>query len=584
MILWLRRIMRFCGSYAKRIRIAWVFAFLKAFCANVPYMVAIVLIGELLNGTLQPRQCIAAAVAMLALLACQSVFQNIADRLQSSAGYELFADVRLRMAEHLRRLPMGYFDEGNMGKISSVLSNDMVFVEEHSMQVLAESISDIFSEALLVAFLFSLHPLVGALGLATVLAAVGVAQLMHRETAIDSDRRQQSIEDLTSAILEYTEGIGVIKSFNRTSDGAAELWQAFSDMTESNLAFERNHSPWERRLNIVYGLGMAAIVAASVGLFERGSLQPAMFIGVMLFAFNLFGPLKHLYGFSSQISIMTTALNRLETVLSEQQIADSGTRGLPAVTSGCPAIEFRNVRFGYGDDEVLHGVSFTAGEGQTVALVGQSGSGKTTIANLLARFWDVRDGDILLHGVSVRDLPLEVLMSQLSVVFQRVYLFEDTVFNNIAFGRADATMEEVEEAARRAQCYDFIQRLPYGFNTVIGEGGASLSGGEAQRISIARCILKDAPIVILDEATANLDADNESAIQEAMTELCRDKTTLVIAHKLGTIRTADKIVVLESGTVAEVGTHEELLGAQGVYARMVAALAARTVWSEEGAA
>lgn len=301
----------------------------------------------------------------------------------------------------------------------------------------------------------------------------------------------------------------------------------------------------------------------------------------MLFAFNLFGPLKHLYGFSSQISIMTTALDRLDEVLAEPRLADQGTRKLPTVTAEVPVVEFRDVRFGYTEEEVLHGISFTADAGQTVALVGQSGSGKTTIANLLARFWDVQGGEVLLHGVDVRELPLEALMEQLSVVFQRVYLFEDTVFNNIAFGKRDATMEEVEEAARRAQCYDFIQKLPYGFDTIIGEGGASLSGGEAQRISIARCILKDAPIVILDEATANLDADNESAIQVAMTELCRGKTTLVIAHKLGTIRTADKIVVLSSGEVAETGTHKELLEASGVYARMVEALTAHTAWSEE---
>ncbi len=428
---------------------------------------------------------------------------------------------------------MGYFSEGNIGRISSVLSNDMVFIEEHSMQVLAELMSDIFSEALMIAFLFWLHPVVGGIGLATVVLAVVVAQFMHRESEDDSDRRQQSIEDLTAAILEYTEGIGVIKSFNRTSDGAAELRQAFSDMTESNLAFERNHSPWDRRLNVVYGLGMTGIMAASIRLFEQGSLQLAMFMGVLLFAFNLFGPLKHLYGFSSQISIMSTALNRLEEVLDEPQLEDQGTKGLPPVAAGIPVLEFKDVRFGYTDEEVLHGISFAADAGQTVALVGQSGSGKTTIANLLARFWDVWDGEILLNGVDVRELPLAVLMEQLSVVFQRVYLFEDTVFNNIAFGKRDATREEVEEAARRAQCFDFIQRLPYGFDTIVGEGGASLSGGEAQRISIARCILKDAPVVILDEATANLDADNESAIQTAMTELCQDKTTLVIAHKLG---------------------------------------------------
>lgn len=582
MISWLRKIMKFCGPHAKRIRIAWIFSFLKSFCANAPYMVAVVLVNMLLEGSLQSAHCVVAAAVLVMLLVLQSVFQNLTDRLQSGTGYLVFAEKRLELAQHLRRLPMGYFSEGNMGKISSVLSNDMVFIEEQSMHVLADVVSDIFAEALLLAFLFWLHPLVGLAGAVSILAAVVVAQFMHRETVDDSGRRQQSIEDLTAAILEYTEGIGVIKSFNRTSAGAAELREAFSEMTESNLAFERNHAPWERRLHIIFGLGISAIVVLSVWLLEQGSLAPSMFIGVMLFAFNLFGPMRHLYGQSSQISIMTCALNRLEAVFAEAQIEDAGTKMLPCTYKH--VLEFKDVSFSYGDEEVLHDISFVADAGQTVALVGMSGSGKTTIANLLARFWDVKAGEILLHGVDVRELPMEVLMNQLSMVFQRVYLFEDTVFNNICMGKPGATQQEVEEAARRANCLDFIRKLPLGFNTIIGKGGTSLSGGEAQRISIARCILKDAPIIVLDEATASLDADNESAIQAAMSELCRNKTTLVIAHKLGTISNADKIVVLKAGRVAEVGTHAELLEAGGVYARMEAALATSGVWSGEGAA
>lgn len=582
MISWLRKIMKFCGPHAKRIRIAWIFSFLKSFCANAPYVVAVALINMLLEGRLQPMHCVVAAAVLVALLVLQAVFQNITDRLQSGAGYVVFAEKRLELAQHLRRLPMGYFNEGNMGKISAVLSNDMVFIEEQSMHVLADVVSDIFAEALLLAFLFWLHPLVGLAGALTIIVAVVAAQFMHRETADDSVQRQQAIEDLTAAILEYTEGIGVIKSFNCTSAGAAKLREAFSEMTESNLTFERNHVPWERRLHIIFGLGMGAIVVLSVWLFEQGNLAAGMFIGALLFAFNLFGPLKHLYGQSSQISIMTTSLNRLEAVLAEPHIEDAGTTMLPDTYEH--VLEFRDVSFAYGKEDVLHDISFAADAGQTVALVGMSGSGKTTIANLLARFWDVDAGSVLLHGVDVRELPMEVLMEQLSMVFQRVYLFEDTVFNNIALGKPNATQQEVEEAARKANCLDVINKLPYGFNTIIGEGGASLSGGEAQRISIARAILKDAPIVVLDEATANLDVENESAIQAAMSRLCRNKTTLVIAHKLGTIRSADKIVVLEDGRVAEVGTHAQLLEAGGVYARMEAALAASSVWSGEGAA
>ncbi len=247
---------------------------------------------------------------------------------------------------------------------------------------------------------------------------------------------------------------------------------------------------------------------------------------------------------------------------------NSGIGRIPDSVNGAE-IEFKNVSFGYDEREVLKNVSFTVPKDSMTALVGPSGSGKSTIANLLPLFWDVQKGEVLLRGADVRTVPLAELMDKISMVFQRVYLFQDTVYNNIAIGRMDATREEVEEAAKKARCYDFIMALPDGFETVIGEGGASLSGGEQQRISIARCILKDAPIVILDEATASVDADNESHIQAAISELVRGKTLMVIAHRLNTIQSADQILVIEDGEIAERGTHVELMEANGLYHTMV---------------
>jgi len=265
---------------------------------------------------------------------------------------------------------------------------------------------------------------------------------------------------------------------------------------------------------------------------------------------------------------MNACLDRIEAVFAETELDNGGTAVIPEWTGG-PEIEFRDVSFGYGERDVLKNVSFTVPKNTMTALVGPSGSGKTTIANLLPRFWDVGQGAVFLRGTDIREVPLASLLDQISMVFQRVYLFRDTVYNNIALGRMDATREEVEEAARKARCYDFIMALPDGFETVIGEGGASLSGGEQQRISIARCILKDAPIVILDEATASVDADNESHIQAAISELVRGKTLLVIAHRLNTVRNADQILVIEDGRIAERGRHDALMAAGGLYRTMV---------------
>jgi len=332
-----------------------------------------------------------------------------------------------------------------------------------------------------------------------------------------------------------------------------------------------------RALYLVCGLGSVLIIPLSLWLYGRGQLSITFLLGVLLFVFDLFGPIKALYSQATRLTVMNACMDRIEAVLAQPELPDRGREALPKAGSA-PEVEFRNVTFAYGEKEVLHDVSFTLEKNRMLALVGPSGGGKSTVANLLSRFWDVKQGQVLVRGRDIRDIPLSDLMDQISMVFQRVYLFQDTVYNNIAMGRTDATREEVYEAARKARCYDFIMELPDGFDTVIGEGGASLSGGERQRISIARCILKDAPIVILDEATASVDADNESYIQEAITQLCRGKTLLVIAHRLNTIRHADEILVINQGRIVQAGDHDKLMAEEGIYRRFITARSNPTGW------
>ncbi len=583
MIGMVHRILKFCGGhFALKIRIAYLFSFLKSICQNAPIFVAVWMMRKLMDGTADAATCCLSAAVLLFFLVLGTIFQNMADRFQSATGYEVFAEKRKDFAAHLRRLPMGYFTAGNLGRISSILSADMVFIEENSMNIVAEVVSDSFAQLVLTAFLFSLHPWLGLAALCTELIAVCIAHPMNRESMRNSAARQQAIEDLTGAVIEYTEGLGVSKSFCLTGESAGQLRQSFAKSRDANLTFERQHTPWERALQIVYAVGTAGILSLAVWLAGRGLLDSAGFVGVMLFLLNIFAPIRHLFQLDSRLTIMENCLDRLDAVFAEKTLPMEGSKDLPGMAE--PEIQFDHVTFAYGKETILHDISFAAGRGQMIALVGESGSGKTTIANLLARFWDVQEGEVKLRGINVKDLPMETLMSQISMVFQKVYLFEDTIFNNIAMGRPEASYEEVAEAAKKARCYDFIIRLPYGFDTIVGEGGASLSGGEAQRISIARCILKDAPVIILDEATASVDADNEFYIQQAMSELCRNKTVLVIAHRLNTIRGADRILVLDKGRIIEEGSHEGLMTKDGSYRHMVELQEQMKSWNWEAGA
>ena len=583
MITLMKRILAVSGPYKNRIKIAFIFSFLKSLLAKAPIMLAFLALAAFYENTITEELCLWYGIAMVACVLLQVVFHHIADRLQSAAGFMVFSDMRMELGAHLRRMPMGYFTEGNIGKISSVLSTDMVFIEENCMTVLADMMSYIFAEAIMLVFLFFFNIWIGLAGLAILLVILLVAKGMKKEAVIDSYTRQEQSENLTEAVLDFTEGISIIKTYNLLGEKSKELSENFRQSCETNLRFEENHAPWQRWLNMVYGLGAATIIAVAMFLNSQALLDVTFLVGIMLFVFDLFGPLKALYGQATRLTVMNSCMDRIEEVFHEKELPDDGADRIPE-KSKTPEVQFKDVRFAYGDKEVLHNISFDLKRNQMIALVGPSGGGKSTIANLLTRFWDVQSGQVMIRGKDVRNVKLNDLMNHISMVFQRVYLFQDTIYNNISMGRPDATREEVMEAAKKARCYDFIMALPDGFETMVGEGGETLSGGEKQRISIARCILKDAPIVILDEATASVDADNESYIQEAISELCRGKTLLVIAHRLNTIRGADQILVIAKGKIAQSGTHEELIQAGGIYKDFVTVRENSRGWNRNGTA
>lgn len=577
MIALIRRILNVSGNYKGRIQAAFVFSFLKSMLSKAPVCLAFVMISAFLAGEADTRLCWALEGAMVLCVILQVLCQHAADRLQSAAGFMVFADKRMELGRHLRKMPMGYFTEGNIGKISSVLSTDMGFIEENCMTALADMMSEIFAQGIMILFLFRLNPWIGLTGLVIVGLTVLIGNHLNQIELDNSDLRQEQSESLTEAVLDFIEGMGIIKTYNLLGEKSKELTENFKQSRKKSLDFETAVAPPMRLINLVLGVGAAVVLGVAVALHEKGMLSALYLIGLLLFVFDLFGPLRALYGSSSRLTVMNSCMNRVEEVFAESELADEGTKSLPAAGSE-PEIEFRNVSFAYDHKEVLHNISFSLDPNKMCALVGPSGGGKSTVANLLARFWDVKSGEIRIRGTNIREIPLAELMDHISMVFQRVYLFQDTIYNNICMGRPDASKEEVIEAAKKARCYDFIMKLPEGFDTMVGEGGESLSGGEKQRISIARCILKDAPIVILDEATASVDADNERYIQEAIGELCEGKTLLVIAHRLNTIKEADQILVIADGAAAERGTHDELMAKEGIYRRFVAGRQKAVSW------
>jgi len=597
----LHRIVCMTGKYSSRIRASYITSFIKGIMMKAPLIFSFIAISLFMKGQMQEKICLYLGIGLALCIAVEAVFEHITNVLQSATGYEVFADMRMRLGDHLRKLPMGYFTEGNMGKISTVLCTDMVFIEECCMTVLSELVTFMISQGLMTLMMFAMDVRLGIAALTVIIAFVIVGNCMMKTTLAHSRTKQEGSESLTEEVLDFAEGIGIIKSFNMLGEKSKSLSAEFEKSCRESIDFEKSYGPWARALYLTYGIGTSFMLAVAGLLYAKGEMSPDYMVGMILFLFDLFISIESYYGQITRLTVTAASLDRIEEVFEAEELHDSAETALStdeketrnhsdnsamsekvketrdksgdAISKDAKendsAVEYSDVSFGYTGKNVLNHISFSMKKGEMTALVGPSGSGKSTIASLLARFWDIKEGTIKLNGKDIKNISLGRLMDQISMVFQRVYLFKDTIYNNIAMGRPDATREEVVEAAKKARCYDLIRSLPEGFDTVIGEGGASLSGGEKQRISIARCILKDSPIVILDEATASVDADNERAIQEAISELCKNKTLLVIAHRLKTIKDADQILVVSDGKIIERGNHDKLMEEDGIYAHMV---------------
>ena len=487
---------------------------------------------------------------------------------------------RIEIGERLKRVPLGYFSQVKTGDILATATTELGVLELQGMKMVDAVINGYIAVFAILCFLVVMSPLAALISL----IGIGLSALalwgINRRSARLTPRAHAANEHLSGAIVEFVRGLATAKSYGRENTAMGPIAEAIDDLSKKRIDIEFAFTP----LNVAH---LCAIKLASVGVVATaafatlaGHMEMWVFIALSLFSFTIFAGVENVNDSAHQLGDLDDILDRLQELKNAPCIDEDGREYRLDSTS----IEFDHVDFSYekGGKQVLRDVCLKIPEGSTCALVGPSGAGKTTVANLMARFYDADGGSVRVGGRDVRELTCDSLLENFAMVFQNVYLFDDTVAANIGFGRPQATREEIEEAARRACCYDFIMALPDGFDTRVGEGGAALSGGQKQRISIARALLKDAPIVILDEATASVDPENEALIQQAIAELTADKTVVAIAHRLATIRNADQILVIDGGGVAQRGTHEELMEQEGTYRRFVETREASEGWKIAG--
>jgi ATP-binding cassette subfamily B protein len=560
----IKRIIDFSGAERGNIYKAIVISFFRSLLsmlriAAIYYVVLAFEAGEKGMGP---------AVTALILLGCSIlgtvVLKMAADLRSVHAGYFMTANKRLEIADRLKKVPMGYFSDTNLGEVTGIATTVLDVVENQGANVLVTIMSGLMN-----AFVFLMcMPFFNIWFFLIVLVGMVVYLLfissMEKKTRKLSPVRQKNQAALVSRVLESLQGMSVIKSFNLTGKGDEALRKVIDGNRDSNLALERMFIPSGMMQGIALGIFKSLLLVLAVVLFINGRISMTYALMMVIVSFQVFADIEQTGAGLTVLRVVTSSIEEADKVNALPVMDENGKD----IKSANEDIVLDHVSFSYGDNEILRDVSLEIPEKTMTAFVGASGAGKTTMAMLIARFWDVNKGCVKIGGKDVREYTLESLMARISVVFQNVYLFADTIENNIKFGSAGASHDDVVAAAKKACCHDFIISLPQGYDTVIGEGGATLSGGEKQRISIARAILKDAPIIILDEATANVDPENEDKLTAAFAALTKDKTVIMVAHRLKTIRNADKIVVFEDGKITE-GTHDQLLESNARYSSFI---------------
>ena len=512
---------------------------------------------------------------MLVSVIGKIIFGSMANSKNKIACFTMCADKRIEIGDRLKRMPMGYFSSNRLGEIASTVTTTINDIENQAGHILSNIIVG-FVYTLAITIMISFFDWrIGAISIGAIVIGGLVNSILQKRSIAVSPQRQQAQSGLVTAVLEYVQGIAVIKSFGLGEKSNRAVDDAIEESRKCNIGLEEGFIKLITLYLYIFKVASVAIIIMACYGFSGGEFSLLNTLMMIVASFVIYSQIESAGSTSALLHIMASSMDKVKLVEQTPLMDENGMDITPENYN----IEFKKVSFSYDSRKILDHISLTIRENTTVAIVGPSGGGKSTICNLIARFWDVQEGQVRLGGHDIKEYTCESLLKNISMVFQNVYLFQDTILNNIKFGNPKATMEEVMIASKKACCHEFIENLAAGYDTMIGEGGSSLSGGEKQRISIARAILKDAPIIILDEATSSVDPENEQQLQLAIAELTKHKTVILIAHRLSTVKNADHIFVLDGGQIVQQGRHDELIGEDGIYADFIQVRRKAVGWS-----
>ena len=566
------------GEQSGRITKMLIFNTLKSFFESFMLGGILFLLMKICENIFDGKMVTMNDVYMVAVIEMIGVIGKItcgylADRNKNIASYSLGAENRIIVGDRLKKVNMGYFNDNSLGDVAGRMSTAITELETVGVFIITALITGTIQTVMMGLFIFPFDALTGIIILVTIAIGIFINGLAQSKMDKLTSVLLKIKINLSAKTLEYVKGISVLKAFGKNKEVAKELEDSISATRKGFLDIEKAVAPVQTLYVAIFKIGTVAIIGVSLMRFINGNIDATKTIMLIVSSFVIFSGMEMVGGMQNLKGIAVQDLDSVMKLRSLQMI-DEGEETCIAD----PEIELKNVSFSYGDSELFHKLNLTIPAGKTTAIVGFSGSGKTTLCNLVSRFWDVIDGEVLVDGKNVKEFNYDAFLANFSFVFQDVYLFDDTVRNNIKFGNQGASDEEMIEVAKKARCHDFIMSLPDGYDTVLQEGGSNLSGGERQRISIARAMLKPSKIVVLDEATSSIDPENEKQLLQALDYLLKDKTTIVIAHKLNTIKNADQIVVLDKGGIESCGTHAELMEKSLIYKKFVAYRENATKW------